>query len=66
MKDNEERLTDLELRLMDQQAALEELTRHSLAQEKTIQTLSARVDQLTNALRDVRERLPDDERPPHY
>ena len=70
MSDDNERITDLELRLMHQEATLEELTRQSLAQERTIKTLSARIEQLTNALSEVRERLPAsspaDERPPHY
>ena len=70
MSDENERITDLEFRLMHQEAALEELTRQSLAQERTIKALAARIEQLTNALSEVRERLPAsspaDERPPHY
>ncbi len=70
MSDDNERITDLEFRLMHQEAALEELTRQSLAQERTIKALSARIEQLTSALSEVRERLPAssaaDERPPHY
>ena len=66
----EERITDLEIRLTHQDAAMEELTRVVLAQEKELQKLTKEVEQLKTVLKELSvsavasesEETP----PPHY
>lgn len=66
----ETRLTDLEIRLTHQEAALDELTRTVMRQENMIGELSRRLEQMVGILREVAaspiaseaEETP----PPHY
>ncbi len=68
MSDAQERLTELELRFMEQQATLQALSDVVYAQARALDALSAEVQQLTKKLQaepglvDASEK----ERPPHY
>jgi len=62
-------LIALEERIAHQDAAIDELTRHSLTQAETIRRLDKRVEQLEAQLRDLAGRVGqeiDDAPPPHY
>ncbi|MGA7802398.1 MAG: SlyX family protein [Gammaproteobacteria bacterium] len=66
----EQRITDLEVRLSYQEAAIDELTRTTLGQRQTIEALRAELEQIKSLLRElapsavapVSEETP----PPHY
>ncbi len=64
----EERIVELETRFMEQQSVLEDLSDVVYGQQKVIDSLLARVDQLEKKLAEqhgaVETRA--DERPPHY
>lgn len=66
----ENRLTDLEIRLTHQDAAVEELTRVVMLQEKQIESLTSAVKQLKAQLKDVSASNlaaeSDETAPPHY
>ena len=66
----EERVTDLEVRLTHQDAAVDELTKVVLKQEKQIDKLMAEVEQLKGVLTDMSSSVGggdlDDKPPPHY
>jgi len=66
----ESRLEDLEIRISHQDAALEELTRASLAQQQRIEMLSAQIDYLKSLLKDLTPSAvasrSEETPPPHY
>lgn len=66
----ESRLEDLEIRITHQDAALEELTRASLAQQQRIEALSAQIDYLKSLLKDLTPSAvasrSEETPPPHY
>ncbi|MEJ2686244.1 MAG: SlyX family protein [Gammaproteobacteria bacterium] len=66
----EQRITDLEVRLSYQEAAIEELTRTTLSQSQAIEGLRAEVDQLKSMLRELTPSAvapaSEETLPPHY
>lgn len=66
----ESRITDLEIRLTHQEAALEELTLNMLRQQKTIETMGRELEQIKRLLRDLAPSqiapLSEETPPPHY
>ena len=70
MQQQSERLTELELQLMHLQNDLESLSQMVLENGRTIDQLRAVVTRLTDKLESQQttpeERLPEDEKPPHY
>lgn len=68
MSDSSERLTELELRYMEQTDLIEKLNEELLAVNGTVQTLHKRVDRLERQLQEVLHAVdkPVSERPPHY
>jgi SlyX protein len=69
VKDIEKRIVDLEVRLTHQEAALEELVRARLDQQRAIDAMAARLERLTTLLRQLAPGAADapaDDRPPHY
>jgi SlyX protein len=61
----DERIVELELRFMHQQALLEELSSVLFAQQTTIDRLDGRVKDLERRIADLGEPIPI-EKPPHY
>jgi uncharacterized coiled-coil protein SlyX len=70
MQQPSERMTELELQLMHLQNDLESLSQMVLENGRTIDQLRAVVTRLTDKLESQQttpeERLPEDEKPPHY
>ncbi len=64
----EDRITDLEIRLSHQQAAIDELTRTALEQEKIIERLQQDIKQLREQLTEVSNiaHVSEETPPPHY
>jgi SlyX protein len=66
----ESRLEDLEIRIAHQEAALEELTQTTLAQQKQIEALNAQVDYLKSLLKELTPSAvaprSEETPPPHY
>ena len=66
----EQRITDLEVRLSYQEAAIDELTRTTLAQRQAIESLRAEVEQLKSLLRELAPSAvapaSEETPPPHY
>jgi len=66
----ENRITDLEIRLTHQDAAMDELTRVVLKQENELKRLNKEVEQLKTALKELSATIvaPESEEtpPPHY
>ena len=66
----DERITDLEIRLTHQDAAVDELTRVVLRQEKHIEKMTAEIEQLKIILKEMSSTAgggeQDDKPPPHY
>ncbi len=66
----ESRLEDLEIRIAYQDAALEELTRTTLAQQKRIEELSTQIDYLMSLLKELTPSAvasrAEETPPPHY
>ena len=66
----ESRLVDLEIRIAHQDAALEELTRTTLAQQQRIEALAAQVDYLKSLLKELTPSAvaprSEESPPPHY
>ena len=64
----EERVVELESRFMEQQSVIEDLSDVVYAQQKVIDSLLARVDQLEKKLAEQHgtAEAPADEVPPHY
>lgn len=68
----ETRLTDLEIRLTHQEAAIDELTGSLLAQQRVVDRLRQQLDALQNRLREIESRGQGDggdapePPPPHY
>lgn len=66
----EERITDLEIRIAHQEAAIDELTRTLLAQERLLKGLAGEVDRLRRVVRELSPPLvgaaADEPPPPHY
>ncbi|HKJ09363.1 MAG TPA: SlyX family protein [Gammaproteobacteria bacterium] len=66
----EQRITDLEVRLSYQEAAIDELTRTTLAQQQAIESLRAEVEQLKSLLRELAPSAvapaSEETPPPHY
>ena len=64
----EERVVELESRFMEQQSVIEDLSDVVYAQQKVIDSLLARVDQLEKKLAEQHGvvEAPADEVPPHY
>ncbi|BAN69693.1 SlyX family protein [endosymbiont of unidentified scaly snail isolate Monju] len=62
-------IVDLQERLAHQEAAIDEFTRQSLAQDERIAALIRRIDQLETQLRELSEQVGEaveDAPPPHY
>jgi len=62
-------IVDLQERLAHQEAAIDELTRQSLAQDERIAALIRRIEQLETQLRELSEQVGEaveDAPPPHY
>lgn len=66
----ENRLEDIETRVAYQEAAIEELTQTSLAQQQTIEELRAQIDYLKSLLKDLTPSavapMSEETPPPHY
>lgn len=66
----ETRITDLEIRLTHQDAAMEELTRVVLKQENELKRLNKEVEQLKTALKECSATIvaseSEESPPPHY
>lgn len=66
----ETRITDLEIRLTHNDAAMDELTRVVLTQEREVKRLNKEIEQLKTALKELSATLvaPESEEtpPPHY
>lgn len=64
----EERLTDLEIRLTHQEAAVDELTKTAIDQARQIGTLKERIERLEAAMRESAQSGPEapEPPPPHY
>lgn len=66
----ESKITDLEIRLTHQDAAMDELTRVVLVQEREMKRLNKEIEQLKAALKEISATLlaPESEEtpPPHY
>ena len=66
----ESRVTDLEIRLTHQEAAIDSLTRSNLEQQKLIEQLRHELDRLRAILQEVSsgpaESTSDEPPPPHY
>jgi SlyX protein len=66
----ENRLEDLETRIAYQEAAIEELTATSLAQQQSIEQLQAQIDYLKSLLKDLTPSavapMSEETPPPHY
>jgi SlyX protein len=65
----EQAIVDLQERLAHQEAAIDELTRQSLAQDERIAALIRRIEQLETQLRELSEQVGEaveDAPPPHY
>ena len=68
MSDTEQRLTELELRYMQQTDLIEQLNAELLAVNTQVQGLDKRVDRLERQLEDLLKALerPAVDKPPHY
>ena len=70
MKDITERLTDLEIRLTEQEAAIESLTTNSLAHDKNIDDVLAQLNEIKQVLQQMTPpaagTAEDEPLPPHY
>ena len=66
----EQRLEELETRIAYQEAAIEELTSTTLAQQQTIEGLQAQLDYLKSLLKDMAPSavapMSEETPPPHY
>ena len=66
----EQRLEDLETRIAYQEAAIEELTSTTLAQQQNIEQLQAQIDYLKSLLKDLTPSavapMSEETPPPHY
>ncbi len=67
-EDVQHRVTELELRVMEQQAALQELSDVVYAQSRSLETLTSRLELLAKKLQAEPGLVDaaDKERPPHY
>lgn len=61
----EMRIIDLELKFMEQQRLLEEMSSVLFAQQRLVDGLAQRVERLEGRLRDLGDAIPN-EPPPHY
>ena len=70
MKNNEERIIELETKISYQEDLIQELNKHVIEQQNRIDSLSVMCEVLKDQLKEVLTNLPgttaSEEKPPHY